>query len=743
MGSIWLLAKIDELEFAARAALFAIRAKQQSPLQPDNDYSDESESEYEQEEECATSKPTARLTTHSQDALVDKFLDRLGEIFSREKSSVQRGSRRGSKHSVQRGSRQGSKHVAATAWIRPGTKSSLTIMVAKNEGLDDRDRKMSSQMQLWFRTLAATGRHSPVPADIFWIGKNGLVEYSRGRLWYYISQINQLDQSMNILAARSSIYGPVITCLQCLCQNATTDSTVRQLSDIVNIAYILRYVWKDLRPNEEHMKALRSINMLGRLRAAYECFKSVAFTFEGISTMEMKSVTLHQPMEINVNLFRNHLQRLARELRLPKGLLKNNAAQKYMGASRLYIHAEMQILVSLAKNADWHQRAHRYIGTSRKPCFLCNQILQNYIPVSIKGSRRPAFKARRSHGKVYPLWTLPQSNIVPCVASLAMATATTHAYHQIQQRLQHEPILQAAIAESSAGVTDSVSISGEFAAMKKQYLANQRTWNSSEIVEGSEEPIILGRKIKSVQVGLLPADGSKPRLIEINFNALPEKQDRRIREGGHDFVPDFHDSWGECQFDRRYRILTLENQEIKELEGDYRLYWNENHELPENEYIKNLLGIKVVNPVERFWYGDIFVVRFSEHPKTFAYDVHDAPTAIFQYQHLETIFQDMWENQFLEAELEGDRYYEAHQEKTEADKEIILQRMTPIEQDLLSRLPAGTLEYLAITACDDGAMEDVSVEEDPLDPNMIQIETMMDRTALDSMGWTGFHSSQL
>jgi len=388
--------------------------------------------------------------------------------------------------------------------------------------------------------------------------------------------------------------------------------------------------------------------------------------------MEMKPVTLHQPMEINVTLFRKYLQRLAREFRLPKGLLKNNAAQKYTGASRLYIHAEMQILVSLAKNADWHRRAHRYIGTSRKPCFLCNQILQNYNKLSVKGARNPAFKARRSHGKIYPLWTLPQSEIVPYIASLAMATATTHAYDQIQQYLQHEPVLQAAIAESSAGVsTDSVSISGGFTAIKKHYLADQRTWSSLEMVDGSEVPITLGRKIKSVRVGLLPADGSKPRLIPINFHALPEKGDRRIRECGHDYVPDFHDSWGEYQFDRRYRILTLE----KELEGDYRLYWNENHELPENENIKNLLGIKKVNAVRRFWYGDTFVVRFSEHPKTFAYDVHDAPTAIFQYRYLETVFQDMWDNQFLEAELESDRYHEAYQEKIEADKEIILRRM--------------------------------------------------------------------
>jgi hypothetical protein len=666
MANIWLLTNIEELEFAATATLLALRAKQQSLLatdQADIGSSDESESEYDPEEECATSKKAARLTTYSRDALINKFLDRLGEIFSREKSSIEHGNR------------QGSKHVAATAWIGPDTKSPLTIILAKNEGLDDRDLRMSSQLQLWFRTVAATGRHPPVPTDIIWIGDTGLVQYSRGRLWYHISQISRLDQSLNVLAARSGIYGPVIACLQCLCHNATMDSTVRQLSDIVNVAYILRNVGKDLRANLEHMKALRSINMLGRLRAAYECFKSVALTFEATATMDMRPVTLHQPTEINVTLFRKHLQRLAREFGLPKGLLKNNAAQKYTGALRLHVHAEMQILVSLAKNADWHRRAHRYIGISRKPCFLCHQILQNYKKISMEGARQPDFKARRTHGKVYPLWTLPRSEIAPSVASLAMATATTHAYHQVQQHLQHEPALQAAIAESSAGVTEPASVSGGFTAIKKQYLANQRTWNSSEMVDRSEEPITLGRKIKSVRVGLLPADGSKPRLIPINFYALPEKYDSRIRESGHDYVPDFHNAWGECQFDRRFRILTLEDQELKELDGDYRLYWNENHELPENENIKTLLGIKEVNAIRRFWYGDTFLVRFSEHPKTFAYDVHNVPTTIFQCRYLETVFKDMWENQFLEAELERDRYFEAHQEKREADKDIIFRRM--------------------------------------------------------------------
>ena len=119
----------------------------------------------------------------------------------------------------------------------------------------------------------------------------------------------------------------------------------------------------------------------------------------------------------------------------------------------------------------------------------------------------------------------------------------------------------------------------------------------------------------------------------------------------------------------------MENQEIKALEGDYWIYWNENDELPENKYIKNLIGIKHVDFARRFWYGDNFIVRFSEHPTTFAYDVHDAPSTILQWHPLKSLFQDMWEKSFLESQLEEDRYFEARRQKMEADQDIIFQRM--------------------------------------------------------------------
>ena len=121
--------------------------------------------------------------------------------------------------------------------------------------------------------------------------------------------------------------------------------------------------------------------------------------------------------------------------------------------------------------------------------------------------------------------------------------------------------------------------------------------------------------------------------------------------------------------------MNAENQEINLLNGDYRIYWNENDELPDNQYIKDLIGVRHIDVARKFWYGDVFIVRYSEHPKTFAYDVYDVPAAVIHWYQLEKIFRDMWEASYLEEELDRDRYFDAETEKRNADKEIIFQRM--------------------------------------------------------------------
>jgi hypothetical protein len=637
MESIWTLANVDELEFAATSKLLDVKAKKRSIVpaeQIDDESSDEDEPE-EDEEDCATARPSSRLATCQHGALTNKFLDRLAELFSREKSSP--GCR----------SRQDAKHVAATAWINPDyeTGEALMVIVAKNEGLDDRDVRMLVRLQEWLRDVAATGRVQSAQNDKLWTGNEGLVEFSRSRLWYCVSWLKKNAEQVTDLATLCKDTAAQVTQLQCLYRDINKNSTTQDFCKIVDAAYSLRSTWKTLLVPEEHTKAIRTINMIGRLRAAYECFKFAALTFDMMAGLEMRPVSRRQADQ--------------------------------SAALRLHVHAEMQILVSLAQNPNWYGRAHPYIGVSKKLCFLCDQILRNYDPLAGEVARSPTFRARQCHGKVYPLWTLPQCVDIPENLKRSLARSVTITYHQMRLMLQQKLPLQPAIAESSVGLTNPGSVSAHLAPLRDQHLIDGRPLASPQASNESEQPTGLGRKIKTVKVGRLPADGSDPDLLPIAFHALPKTTNVKMFEFGKDYVPDFHDAWDTRQFDRRYRNITFEDQPCKDWNGEYRLYWNENPTLSINETVKAFLKIEgEVEPMRRFWYGDVFLVRYSEQPITCDFDVHDLPFTIAEYRwFLEQLFQGMWEDKYLEAQLEEDRYFKESLAKSEADKAIISQRM--------------------------------------------------------------------
>jgi len=271
--------------------------------------------------------------------------------------------------------------------------------------------------------------------------------------------------------------------------------------------------------------------------------------------------------------------------------------------------------------------------------------------------------------------------------------AVTCTYDQMRHELQQKLHLRPARAESSAGVTSIGSLCAEFTLQRDQYLKGQRPSHSPKTAHESGRASGIGCKIKTVEVGCLPADGSDAKLVKIVFHALSKAAGVKMFESEQEYVPDFHDFWHEHQFDRRYRDITLKGQANKDWNGEYRLYWNENHALLDNGTIKILLGIEKVETMRRFWYGDVFIIRFSEHSKTSKFDVYDLPFSVPEcHVVLKQIFRHMWENEFLEAQLQRDRYTEEHLAKVEADKHITLQRMSGIFGDP----PMGRTQKLTV-----------------------------------------------
>jgi hypothetical protein len=618
MGSIWELAGVRELDFAATATLLAISAKRQSIARDspprtrlEDEGEDHSDKEADDDDDSGCPHHIAQAT------LTDKFLDRLAEVLAREKSPCRNYSQRDSRH------------IAAALLLKSTPTSPLTILVAKNGGLDDTDQKILSRLQVWLRAVSHTQQSPPTRTDPFWIGDKGLLEYSRRRLWYHITKINQSSDKIAALKAQAGIHSASVDRLRYLCERATYDSTVQYLNDIVDNAHELRCVRGEL-DLVKHREALRHIGMLGRLRTAYSCFKSVACKLEGASTMELRPLGYQQSTNIKAKAFRRHLERVRGELQLPVSLLEAKGVRKYTGSWCPHIHAEMQILVSLANKPDQQERIHRYIGLSKKPCFVCSRVLLSYYMPSQSGTRKPFFNVRQSHGKIYPMWTLPNTGFVPSDFRLAIAVATKSAYKSISELLQKGLVLQPAIAKSSAGFTEIISAPVESTALVKNYLADQHALDSPKGADENDDSIVLGSKVKSVAVGILPVDGSQAMAAYVAFRALPVPSDLRIPEFGHDLVPNFHDAWGECQFNRGYLDVELRAQESDELNGDYRLYWNNNPDLSKNKSVKAHICKPTVEAARRLWYGDVFVVKFTEHPDTFAYNVYDVPKDITQ-----------------------------------------------------------------------------------------------------------------
>lgn len=121
--------------------------------------------------------------------------------------------------------------------------------------------------------------------------------------------------------------------------------------------------------------------------------------------------------------------------------------------------------------------------------------------------------------------------------------------------------------------------------------------------------------------------------------------------------------------------MTFEIEVTDELNGSYRLYWHNGMGSLDNKYVRNLLRIDSLDVVGHFWTGDVFIVGFSEQPTTFAFDVHDVNILTARSPSLTAMFQSLLEDNFLERSMKQDRDLAEMQEKSMADKEILLQRM--------------------------------------------------------------------
>ena len=169
---------MDEARFHAQACLLATVGKQQAPGPSECldgakvDEHDEDDSDCDCDDETVVAR--RMVSSAGLKRLKEKFLDRLAELFSREKPSA------------------GHKAIHIAATIMAEGDDEMTIYIAKNGGLDETDEQMIKRLQCWMRLVAEEGRRRDAKNDLLW---KELLNYYSKRLTYYRTLLRESLQN--------------------------------------------------------------------------------------------------------------------------------------------------------------------------------------------------------------------------------------------------------------------------------------------------------------------------------------------------------------------------------------------------------------------------------------------------------------------------------------------------------------------------------------------------------------------
>jgi hypothetical protein len=664
------LENFDDIGFLSLSTLLSICQGPQEPQGHDEAASDVESLDGEDwgivsEKDSVTPHELSKLAQKEKQLV--KFLNHVAETFAREKSIPWSQIKRHERRSGTRSGR-GASHVTASGLVT--TNGELTVYIAKNGGVDDKDEELARYLTIWMRTIAATGKRPTIDSDIMWAK---LVDYCRQRLDIYATHIGSLSQSeLTVTYVEGSDGNALIRELHNLSSTYKTDRSLDLLRRMVSIAYQLRY---EPAPDVLSIASGRvrsTICFLGRLRSAYEAFKETAIQFRRSFT-KLTVICLQAPQA--QLLAKSPCERRIEELARDNGISKPKRERllKILGKGKSVLapcHAEIQLLIHFECSISPNSSIFPYFGCSKKSCWLCHQLLSLYQDKRL--GRKGFYETRSCHGRVYPLWRIALPIDPPPDPHVRFYLHTTLQDIQnlmFQQLRIASPMQRPALAESSTNVT----VHG--GPLKRRALAKQRVVESSAKPESAEDRLdILKDFVCSRKCLRIPATSESPHFQNINFYRFPDgyigREPRNFK------IPDFGAFWGVYNFERANRQTTLTDQNPTEVNGDYLLYWCLNDALPPNQNLMSLLGIKSLGIYENFWYGDVFITRFHEDDKSFEFRCEDVPQTILGLKNvIRAIFQGLWESKYLEDEITSWQYFEAMEEKSKADKEILLGRM--------------------------------------------------------------------
>ena len=640
-NTIWSFARLRQERLAAAAFAVACTQKQQetsdvaptcTPDDVDDAVSDDD-----------SVRPRDLVKSSGNERLQQKFLNRLAEIFARQKTPHNCASAR-------TGAATDADHVAATMLSFKADKP--VVYLAKNAGLDGEDKKLLAALQLWLRTLVLCGQRRRPEDDKMW---QRLVEFNRPRLEFYVWEVAKVKDHGKCES---------VVELQHLCEayNRCSTSSREDLLNIIAKAYDLRY----RTPADFAPRVLKFIGLLSRLRAAWETLQEYAMHHSACKDIELCQINAAEPIEIPQKQIRMELDLLCKGLSNRTEITKELKRYKRL---RLHTHAEMQLLLfsSCAENQSKGLEFLPYIGSSKKTCWLCEQMLRGH----------GYFKSRGTHGKVSAHWTVQTGHQLEIHSLLALTEGLYHIQEILVDRAC-APLRthRSAVAESTAAVTTSRSAASIAKIRHRQRSGKQSFLPKNEATSHEEgTPKIFGKFLYDITAIRLPADTIGPDTVPFRvFERGPEV----LGMGLGSTVLDFRPFWGDfLHIEQDHQMLDLTDQAEKANDGTFLVFYNLHEDLLPNKHIASILGTDFEGSFadsRLFWRGDVFVVRYQDSSTTGITYTSIPPNAGLN-DAIEAYLRNVWESDGLQELLDSRKEADESIEKSRRDLETVRARL--------------------------------------------------------------------
>ncbi|KAM0514881.1 hypothetical protein ACHAPE_006557 [Trichoderma viride] len=344
------------------------------------------------------------------------FLDRLSELTANEK---------------------GGHHVSSSLMLEWPDR--VDILVAKNNGF----RKGGATLRI-LETIASSLR------DIATLGSSdaatvstkqnlwrSLVQWYRPRIDSYMIQVKKTLDG-NVLPTRGQAETPAsndctssllsrVEELGALIDTATHSPTQDGLGKVVKSAHDVFFLYKehdfdDIVGKNANTRSLRdALGFLGKLQTCFDTLIRSAERLPGIQNLRILPVvgpptgaakpkradqsnawSLKKTLEsLDLELNDKTADSLATAGRKQSAWTKSKLSERFdkLKASASDIHAEVRVILAATKHDCTGAAIFKYVGCSKRSCFLCYRIVQDF------GS----YTTRGCHGKLYNHWTVPET----------------------------------------------------------------------------------------------------------------------------------------------------------------------------------------------------------------------------------------------------------------------------------------------------------------------------------------------